>query len=89
MAGCRLLEFAGPARARRLAKAANAKIVRKKKTGEIVEIHLLDHGDDSRRKQAWVDPRKLSIRAETDENPAGCWCLKHLILVSSGAGIDG
>ena len=88
MAGCRLVEFAGPARARRLAQGTNVQIVRKRKTGEIVEIHLLDHGDDSRRKQAWVDPRKLSIRAETDENPRGNWCLKPLILVSSGAGID-
>ena len=86
MAGCRLIELAGPARARRLAQAANVEVIRKRKTREIVEIHLLDHGDDSRQKASWTDPRKLSIRAETDENPAGVWMLKRLMLVGSGRG---
>ena len=86
MAGCRLIELAGAARARRLAQAANVEVIRKRKTREIVEIHLLDHGDDSRKKEVWTDPRKLSIDAATDENPAGVWCLKPLKLVGSGRG---
>ena len=86
MAGCRLIEIAGPARALILSRAANAQVVRKHKTREIVEIHLLDYGDESRIKETWSDPRKLSIKAETDDNPAGVWMLKHLKLVSSGRG---
>ena len=89
MAGCRLLEIAGPARALRLSQAPNAQVIRKRKTREIVEIHLLDYGDDSRKKVSWCDPRKLSIRAETDENPAGVWVFKRLMLVSSGSGEQG
>lgn len=86
MSGCRLVELAGPERARRLAQAANAEVIRKGKTGRIVEIHLHDHGDDSRRKEIWSDPRKLSIDAETEESPNGVWSLKHLFLIGSGGG---
>ena len=82
----RLIEFAGPVRARRLAKGFNVRVVRKRKTGEIVEIHLLDHGDDSRRKQLDSDPRKLSVKCETDENPQGVWTLKRLVLVDPDSG---
>jgi len=37
---------------RRYIGATNAEIVRKRKTGEIVQVNLLSHGDDSRNKSA-------------------------------------
>ena len=82
MAGSRMIELAGPARVKRLAEGVNVRIVRKHKTREIVEVQLLDYGDDSRRKELWANPRKLSIDSENDENPAGTWMLKPLMLVS-------
>jgi hypothetical protein len=80
-----MIELAGPARVKRLAKAQNVHVVRKHSTGQIVEIQLLDYGDDSRKKELWANPRKLSIDSENDENPAGVWMLKPLFLVSGAA----
>jgi hypothetical protein len=37
--------------------AANAEVVRKRKTGEIVQINLLSHGDDSLQPSAHRDAR--------------------------------
>jgi hypothetical protein len=84
MAGSRMIELAGPARVKRLAEGVNVRIVRKHKTREIVEVQLLDYGDDSQRKELWANPRKLSIDTDNDQNPSGVWMLKPLFLVDSG-----
>jgi hypothetical protein len=48
MAGPKCIEFAGPERVRKLMQAANVKVIRKRKTGPVVELQLLEYGDDSR-----------------------------------------
>lgn len=78
IAGPRLVELAGPERLQRLMQAANVKIIRRRKTGAIVEIHLLEHGDDNRTPSRWANPQKLSHNHETPDNPAGVWMLKKL-----------
>jgi hypothetical protein len=78
MAGPRCIEFAGPARVQRLVQAANVKIVRKRKTGNIVEIQLLEYGDDSRLPGKWGNPQATSTRAESDDNPPNVWTLKKV-----------
>jgi hypothetical protein len=74
MAGPKCIEFAGPERVRKLMQAANVRIIRKRKTGPVVELQLLQHGDDSRIPSKWGNPRKLSHNHETPDNPAGCGC---------------
>jgi hypothetical protein len=78
MAGDRCLEMADPARVRQLSLARNAKIIRKHKTAAIVEIHLLDYGEDFRVPHHWGNPQKLSTRLETDDNPPNVWMLKKV-----------
>src|SRR5262249_47333592 len=85
MAGPRCVEFAGPARVQKLIGASNVKIIRKRKTGSIVEIQLLEYGDDSRIPSKWGNPQKLSTDYETPDNPHGVWTLKRLPAVSAAA----
>jgi hypothetical protein len=77
-AGSRFVEFAGPERVQKLLQASNVKIIRKRKTGAVVEIQLLEYGDDSRTPSKWGNPQKLSHNHETPDNPPGVWTLKKL-----------
>jgi hypothetical protein len=78
MAGPRCIEFADPARVQKLIGASNVKVIRKRKTGRIVEIQLLEYGDDSRTPSKCGNPQKLSHNHETPDNPPGVWTLKKL-----------
>jgi hypothetical protein len=82
-AGPRIVEFADPERVRRLLSAPNVKIIRKRKTGAIVAIQLLEWGDDSRLHTRDGNPQKLSHNHETPENPPRVWTLKKLADVSA------
>ena len=77
-AGPRIVEIAGPERVRRLLSAPNVKIIRKRKTGAIVAIQLLEYGDDSRLHTRDGNPQKLSHCHETPENPPRVWAFKRL-----------
>ena len=46
-AGPRILDICDAVSVRRYLGAANAEVVRKRKTGQIVQVNLSSHGDDS------------------------------------------
>lgn len=79
-AGPRLVEMADAQRARQIAKAPNAEVVRQRKTGNIVRINLANHGDDS----AYVpehpkgNPRRYSHDHGNQETPDGVWTLRRI-----------
>jgi hypothetical protein len=58
--------------------APNAIAVRKRKTGAIVAIQLLDYGDNLRVPSKYGNPQRLSHNAETPDNPHGVWTFKRL-----------
>jgi hypothetical protein len=72
------VEIAGPERVRQLLAAPNAKIIRKRKTGAIVAIQLLDFGDNLRLPSRYGNPQMLSHNSETPENPPRVWAFKRL-----------
>ena len=78
MAGPRCIEIAGPERVRKLMLGCNVNVIRKRKTGVIVEIQVQQYGDDSRMPSRWNNPQKLSHNHATPNNPAGVWMLKRL-----------
>ena len=49
-AGPRIVDICDLISVRRYVGAANVEIVRKRKTGQIVQVNLLAHGDDSQKK---------------------------------------
>ena len=49
-AGPRIIDMCDPISVRRYIGAANAEVVRKRKTGQIVQVNLLSRGDDSAEK---------------------------------------
>ena len=51
-AGPRIIDMCDAVSVRRYIGAANAEVVRKRKTGEIVQVNLLSHGDDSMEESA-------------------------------------
>ena len=77
-AGPRIVEIAGPERVRQLLAAPNAVAVRKRKTGAIVAIQLLDYGDNLRVPSKYGNPQRLSHNHETPDNPHGVWTFKRL-----------
>jgi hypothetical protein len=81
-AGPRIVEIAGPERVRQLLAAPNAVAVRKRKTGAVVAIQLLEWGDDFRLHTCDGNPRKLSHCHETPDNPPRVWTFKRLPDVS-------
>src|SRR5215472_13229743 len=85
-AGPRCIEFAGAERARHLIAARNATAIIQRKTRRVVEIQLLEHGDDSRLKAAHRNDQILSYRTEDEINPPGVWALKRLFDVTGTAG---
>jgi hypothetical protein len=58
--------------------APNARIVRKRKTQEVVCIALEPYGDDCRVHERTGNPQRLSHNAETAENPNRVWTFKKL-----------
>lgn len=74
----RLVEQADSSRVKQLLAASNADVVRKRKTGQIVQITLKAHGDDTERPHRQGDPKKYYHRHETDENPPNVLALKRL-----------
>jgi len=78
MSGPRCIERASPERLLRIAKAPNVLVVRQRKTGTIVEVQVLEFGDDSRLPSKWSNPLKLSTNHETCDNPRCVWTLKKL-----------
>ena len=78
MAGPRYIELAGPERVRRLAQASNVKVVRRRKTGMIVELQLREFGNDARLRAKAGNAQALSHDCETPTNPRGVWELKQL-----------
>jgi hypothetical protein len=50
--GSRIVDMCDPVSVRRYIGAANAEVVRKRKTGQIVQVNLLAYGDDSQRRSA-------------------------------------
>jgi hypothetical protein len=75
-AGPRIVEIAGPERVRQLLAAPNVVAIRKRRTGAIVAIQLLEYGDDSRLRTRDGNPQKLSHCHETPENPPRVWTFK-------------
>ena len=78
MSGYRCIELAGPERVRRLAKFANVELIRRRKDKCVVEIQVHPCGDDSQRPARRGNPCKYSHCAETRDNVANVWMLKHL-----------
>jgi hypothetical protein len=74
----RLVEQASPERVKQLMAAPNAEILRKRLTGQVVQINLKNHGDDSKRKHRLGNPNKYYHKHETDENPPNVLALKRL-----------
>jgi hypothetical protein len=81
-AGPRLVEMADPARVEALLQAPNVRpILRHKRI--LVEIQLLDYGDNSRVPPKWGNPQKLSTDLEAADNPARVWKFKQFPSQSS------
>lgn len=78
MAGRRCIEMAGASRVRHLLKAPNMRAVRRRRDGRVVEIQLLEVGDDSVRKPRRGNPLKYSHKQETEDNPTNVWTLKQI-----------
>jgi len=70
--------MADPARVERLLQAPNVEVVRKRKTQQIVEIHLFEAGDDSMLESISGSSLFLSHKHENETNPPNVWTLKHL-----------
>ena len=77
-AGPRLIEIADTQQAHWLISAPNATVVRQRRTGQIVEIHLANWADESSLAPRWGNPLKTSTNLETPDNPRGVWALKHV-----------
>jgi hypothetical protein len=78
MSGPRCIELADAARVKHLAKAPNVELIRRRRDGRVVEIHLLEFGDDSRKRARNSNPQAYSHHAETEDNPSNTWTLKRL-----------
>lgn len=77
MAGARLLEMADPQRVEVLMRAPNVVAIRRHKR-TLVELQMLDYGDNSRIPPKWGNSQKLSTDLEADDNPARVWKLKRV-----------
>jgi hypothetical protein len=75
-----VVDFVDQQHARQMAKAPNAKAIRRRKDKLICEVHLSSFGDDSN----WVpehpkaNPRTYSHDHNTETNPKGVWTVRHL-----------
>lgn len=69
--------MADEARVKRLAEAPNVKVIRQRKTGTIVEVQVLEAGDDSRLESYGGNSCVLHTRFENPDNPPNVWALKR------------
>ena len=76
MEGMHCIELAGPARVRGMLGKPNVRVVRER--GEIVEVQLLVHGDDTRRPARRGNAQRLCHDGETATNPAKVWEFKRV-----------
>lgn len=74
----RVVELADDIRTRQLAKAPNAAVIRRRKTGEVVRIKLRNFSDDSSLEVHRSNPRRYSHDHETEQNPPRVWTLRKL-----------
>lgn len=72
-----IVERVDRARARRLAMAINATVVRKR-NGEIVRINMGATSDDSLEDSLHGNPLKYSHNHETETNPEKVWTIKRI-----------
>ena len=79
-AGPRIIDTCDAISVRRYVGAPNAEIVRKRKTGEIVQVNLLSHGDDS------VEKPRHDSHHPTYEEHVGAQSLLTLKRVDPEAG---
>lgn len=77
MTGLRCLELASPERARRVARGANVRVVRRRCDRQVVELQVVEYGNDERLPAKMGNPLAYSHCNDTDVNPAGCWTLKR------------
>jgi hypothetical protein len=77
MSGLRCLELASPERARRVARGANVRVVRRRCDRQVVELQVVEYGNDERLPAKMGNPLAYSHCNDTDVNPAGCWALKR------------
>lgn len=78
--GTRVIEMADRARVRRLLGHPNSLPVVRRKDKLLVQINLLNHGDDStyQPEHPRGNPRTYSHDHEMEDNPRGVWKLRHL-----------
>jgi hypothetical protein len=82
-----IIERVDQSRLAQLIDAPNVTVVRlpARKGGGILRLVLNDLGDDSKKDFRRANPRALSHKNETRQNPPRCWTLKRIH--SSTAGI--
>ena len=78
MCGLRCIELADASMAEKLAHAPNARAIRRRRDGVLVEIQMRAAGDDSTRRPCKADPRRYSHNHETAQNPRGVWTLRWI-----------
>lgn len=76
--GLRCIELADEQRARHLAKAPNAEVIRRHKDRQVVQINLQDQGADKPLPFPRGNPRSYSHNHETSTNPEKVWTMKRL-----------
>lgn len=78
MAGPRCLELADLSRAYALSVAPNVRIVRRRRTGEIIEVNIAEVGDDSHLKSTSGSSIWLVHKHESETNPPNVWTHKRV-----------
>lgn len=73
-----IVALIAPAEVRRYQDAPNARVVRVKKTGQVVRINLKTLSDDTSMVVHRGNPRRYSFDHETETNPANVWTLRRL-----------
>ena len=56
----------------------NSTLVRRRKSGQVVQIDLGDAGDDTAQNAKHGNPLSYSFRERSEETPAGVWQLKRV-----------
>ena len=72
------MEFASPTRAAVLLRSPNVSAIRKRSTGEIVELQVSACGDDEKQPGRHGNSRKYVYRSESETNPHNVWAFRNL-----------
>jgi hypothetical protein len=78
MCGLECVELADASRVERLRTARNAKLIRRRRDGQVVEIQLREAGDDYKLPARLGNPGRYAYDNETPDNPRGVWTLKRV-----------